>query len=327
MHLIVVLSGCSGKSLAVGSGPGDDLLVTVHEGEIVVDEAVVRSLVRQQCPQWGDLLLVRAGAGTDNTTYRLGDGLAVRLPRTAGKAVSLRKEQAWLPHLRPLLPRPVPEPVFAGTPAAGFPLPWAIYRWIDGVEAQVGAVEDWARFGTDLAAFVDVLHHIDLAGVTRAGELEWYRGGSLQSCDDWISACLDDCRGIAGVDLDVETLERLWRDALGLPEPSSPHVWLHGDLKPTNLLVRGGKLHAVVDFGCLSVGFPDAEHSTVWDLPDPARQAYWNRLSLDELTWRRARAWAIAVGASGISYYQTTFPSFVAECQTRLRAILDDTTR
>ncbi|MFD4977740.1 hypothetical protein [Streptomyces sp. NPDC058424] len=44
------------------------------------------------------------------------------------------------------------------------------------------------------------------------------------------------------------------------------------------------------DFGGLSVGFPDAEHSTVWDLPPQARQAYWDTLNLDDLTWTRARA-------------------------------------
>ncbi|MFB6963392.1 phosphotransferase [Streptomyces sp. NPDC056309] len=127
-----------------------------------------------------------------------------------------------------------------------------------------------------------------------------------------------------GSELDVGTLEQLWRAALALPEPSGSQVWLHGDLKPTNLLVREGKLHAVIDFGGLSVGFPDAEHSTVWDLPPQARQAYWDTLNLDDLSWTRARAWAVAVGVSGISYYWDTFPAFVAECRARLQAILAD---
>ena len=296
----------------------------LHEDEVPVDEAVVRLLLRDQCPQWSELSLARAGAGTDNTTFRLGAELAVRLPRTADKARSLRKEQAWLPVLSPQLPCPVPEPVHAGTPTAAFPLPWAVYRWIDGVEAQPGTVRDWAGFGTDLAVFVDRLHRIDLGGATRAGDLEWYRGGGLRSCDDWISGCLRDCRDIVGAELDVAALERIWREALAGPEPTAAHVWLHGDLKPTNLLVRAGRLHAVVDFGCLSVGFPDAEHSTVWDLPAPARYAYWDRMSLDEPTWLRARAWAVAVGVSGISYYRETFPAFVAECRARLRTILSD---
>jgi aminoglycoside phosphotransferase (APT) family kinase protein len=125
-------------------------------------------------------------------------------------------------------------------------------------------------------------------------------------------------------ELDVEALELMWRAALTLPDPAGPQVWLHGDLKPTNLLVREGKLRAVIDFGCLSVGLPDAEHSTVWDLPAPARQVYWNTLDIDELTWTRARAWAIAVGINGIAYYWSTYPEFVAECRARLEAILTD---
>ncbi|MFG2012328.1 hypothetical protein ACGFNF_25030 [Micromonospora sp. NPDC048868] len=88
--------------------------------------------------------------------------------------------------------------------------------------------------------------------------------------------------------------------------------------------MREGKLHAVIDFGGLSVGLPDAEHSTVWDLPPPARRAYWNAVDLDDLTWIRARAWAVAVGVSGISYYLHTYPAFIAECRARLQAILAD---
>ncbi|MFY1593286.1 aminoglycoside phosphotransferase family protein [Micromonospora sp. WMMD737] len=298
--------------------------MTLHEDEVPVDGAVVRSLLAAQRPEWAGLPVSPAGAGTDNTMFRLGDDLLVRLPRTADKARSLRKEQTWLPRLAPRLPRPVPEPVHAGTPTSAFPLPWSVYRWIGGSEAQPDTVRDWAAFGTDLAAFVRELHRIDLMGATRTGDLSWYRGGRLRDCDPWISTCFEDCRSTVGAELDVETLAQLWRAALALPEPSGPHVWLHGDLKPTNLLVREGKLHAVIDFGGLSVGLPDAEHSTVWDLPPPARQAYWNAVDLDDLTWIRARAWAVAVAASGISYYWHTYPAFVAECRARLQAVLAD---
>jgi aminoglycoside phosphotransferase (APT) family kinase protein len=236
----------------------------------------------------------------------------------------VRKEQEWLPRLAPLLSYPIPESVHTGTPADVFPLAWSVYRWIDGDEANPDTVRDWATFGADLAVLVRQLHSIDLMGATRADGLAWYRGGSLKPCDQWISRCLKDCRGTVGSELDIDTLEQVWRAALALPEPSGPSVWLHGDLKPTNLLVRDGKLHAVIDFGSLSVGFPDAEHSTIWDLPPQARQAYWDTLNLDGLTWARARAWAIAVGVSGISYYRHTFPAFVTECRAQLQEILAD---
>jgi aminoglycoside phosphotransferase (APT) family kinase protein len=296
----------------------------LHEHEILADQATVKSLLEAQCPDWAGLSLSQAGAGTDNTMYRLGDELLVRLPRTADKAMSLRKEQTWLTRLAPLLERQIPEPVHAGTPTSTFPLPWSVYRWIDGEEAQPDTVQDWAAFGTELAAFVRALHHVDLMGATRTGDLSWYRGGSLHACDEWISQCFEDCRNTVATELDIESLRRLWRAGLDLPEPPVPPVWLHGDLKPTNLLVAKGKLHAVIDFGCLSVGFPDAEHATIWDLPVHARQAYWIAMNLDDATWTRARAWAIAVGVSGISYYWHSYPAFAAECRARLQEILDD---
>jgi aminoglycoside phosphotransferase (APT) family kinase protein len=296
----------------------------LHENEVPVDEAIVRSLLVAQCRQWADLPLSPAGAGTDNTMYRLGDDLLVRLPRTADKARAVRKEQEWLPRLAPLLPGAVPEPVHVGMATDTFPLVWSVYRWIDGDVAGPDTVRDWAAFGADLAAFVRELHSIDLMGATRTGDLHWYRGGSLRVRDQGINRSFDGCRATVGSQLDVGELERLWRSALTLPESTGPQVWLHGDLKPTNLLVRDGRLHAVIDFGCLSVGWPDAEHSTIWDLPPQARQVYRNTLDLDESTWTRARAWAIAVGAGGIRYYWNTYPAFVAECQARLQAILAD---
>ncbi|MGW5367286.1 aminoglycoside phosphotransferase family protein [Streptomyces sp. NPDC004009] len=296
--------------------------MTLHDDEIAVDEGLVRSLLRAQRPEWAGLPLSPAGAGSDNTMYRLGEDLLVRLPRTAGGR-AVRKEQQWLPRLAPLLSCPVPEPVYAGTPTGDYPAAWSVHRWIDGAEAGPDTVRDWAAFGADLAAVVRELHGIGLMGATRTGDLSWYRGGTPRSCDEWVGAAFADCRAI-GSGLDVDALERLWRAALDLPDPSGPHVWLHGDLKPSNLLVRDGRLHAVIDFGALSVGFPDAEHAPVWDLPPRARQAYRDALDLDDTTWARARAWAIAVGVSGVSYYWRTWPAFVAECRARLEAVLSD---
>ncbi|MEU4216922.1 aminoglycoside phosphotransferase family protein [Actinoplanes sp. NPDC026623] len=296
--------------------------MTLHENEIPIDEAVIRSLLRAQRPDLASLPLSPAGAGTENIMYRLGDELLVRLPRTEGKAPPLIKEQAWLPRLAPLLTCRIPEPVHAGTPGAGYPAPWSIYRWIDGTEPRPDTVVDWAAFGTDLAAFVRELHGIDLMGATRAGELSWYRGGSLKARDEWVGADFDTCRTTVDTGLDIDALEEIWRETLALPEPSGPHGWLHGDLRPTNLLVAEGRLHAVIDFGALSVGYPDAEHATVWDLPAPARQAYRNLLGLDDHTWARARGWAIAVGIGGLTYYWNSYPAFVAECRTRLESII-----
>ncbi|MGV9312767.1 aminoglycoside phosphotransferase family protein [Streptomyces sp. NPDC003691] len=298
--------------------------MALHQDEITVAEPLIRSLLAAQRPEWAGLPLVRAGGGTDNTMYRLGDGLLVRLPRTAGHERAIRKEREWLPRLAPLLPCAIPEPVHAGTPTAAFPLAWSVYRWIDGEEPGPGTVRDWAAFGADLAAAVRALHRADLMGAVRSEGLDWYRGGGLAPCDPWVREAFDDCRTAPGDGLDVDALEQLWEAGLALPDPAGPPGWLHGDLKPGNLLVRDGALHAVIDFGGLSVGLPDAEHAPVWDLPPQARHAYWDTLGLDGPTRIRARAWAVAVAVAGISYYRHTFPAFVAECRARLGAILTD---
>ncbi|MEU4620561.1 phosphotransferase [Actinoplanes sp. NPDC023801] len=311
--------------------------MTLHQDEITVDEALVRHVLTEQCPQWAALPLAPAGAGTENTMFRLGEDLLVRFPRTVGKAASLRKEREWLPRLAPHLGLRIPAPVFAGVPSPAFPADWSVFGWIDGAEPLLpasgvpapaaeengaGFVSDWAAFGADLAEFVGELHGIGLMGASRTGVLSWYRGGDLQSCDGWVTESLDRCRELLGAELAVDTLEGYWRAGLALPGSPHPHVWLHGDLKPTNLLVKAGRLDAVIDFGALSVGHPDAEYSTVWDLPEPARTAYRNALQVDDATWARARAWAVAVAASGVAYYWHTFPAFVAECRARLENIL-----
>ena len=53
----------------------------VHEDELEIDDALVRALVDSEFPHWAALPLERAGDGTVNVIYRLGDELSVRLPR------------------------------------------------------------------------------------------------------------------------------------------------------------------------------------------------------------------------------------------------------
>lgn len=292
----------------------------MHEGEEIAGPEVLRRLLVEQAPEYATLPVVEAAHGTDNTMYRLGEELLVRLPRTKATAGSLAKELKWLPWLAPQLDVEVPEPVYAGEASSAFGLPWAIYRWIDGDPVTEGSVTDWAALGRDLAGVVGQLRQLPVEGKARAGELSGYRGGLLQPHDEWVRECLAEIGALA-IGLDVDCLSELWASALELPPPSAAPVWLHGDLKPTNLLVRGGALAAVIDFGGLAIGYPDAEHAPVWDLPQPARTAYRRSLPISETEWQRARAWALLVGASGVPYYWTSYPEFAHECVRRLHAV------
>ncbi|MGW4378778.1 aminoglycoside phosphotransferase family protein [Kitasatospora sp. NPDC004531] len=298
--------------------------MTLHDDEVPTDEALVRQLLAQQRPEWAGLPVRAAGGGTDNRMFRVGDELLVRLPRTPGTAGAVRKEQAWLPRLARELTCAVPEPVHQGVPGCGFPLPWSVYRWIEGAEPGPESVSDWAAFGAELAAAVRGLHAAPLPPEDERDGLHWYRGGELAACAESIEKSFAEARALPGLDLDLDRLHAIWRGALALPAPAGPPVWLHGDLKPSNLLVRDGRLHAMIDFGGLSIGFPDAEHAPLWDFPAAARHAYRAALGVNEQSWQRACGWAVAVAISGVPYYWHSNPPFVAECLARLRAVLAD---
>ena len=53
----------------------------MHEDEPEIDDRLVRALLAEQFPRWAELPVERAGDGTVNVIYRLGDDLSVRLPR------------------------------------------------------------------------------------------------------------------------------------------------------------------------------------------------------------------------------------------------------
>lgn len=293
------------------------------DDEVPVDEELVRTLLRSELPELAELPVADVGGGTDNRMFRVGVSHVARFPRAPGKVSALEKELRWLPRLKPHLALPVPVPVLRGHPTQAHPLPWALLEWLDGDPGGSAAVEDWESFGSQVAAFVDSLHATELMGARRDGDLDWYRGGSLRPLAPRVAASFAGVRA-AGLDLDVDRLEGLWRRSLDLPDPVAPYVWLHGDLRPANLLTNGGRLSAVIDFGALSVGWPDVEHVVAWDMPPVGRAAYRATLGVDALTWARARAWAVALSIGGVADYRVRLPSLAGESVRRLRQVLED---
>jgi len=133
-----------------------------HADEVVTDPLLVRRLLAAQFPRWADLAISAvASAGTDNAIYRLGDDLAVRLPRIRGAARDVDAEHRWLPRLAPHLPLAIPVPLARGIPAEGYPYPWSVHRWLDGEDAAAAPVTDLGEAVTALGRFVRALQRLD----------------------------------------------------------------------------------------------------------------------------------------------------------------------
>ena len=78
----------------------------------------------------------------------------------------------------------------------------------------------------------------------------------------------------------------------------------HGDLIPGNVLVRGRRLAAVVDWGYASLADPALDLVAAWSLLGPAaRQVFLERLAPDDATWHRARANAVEQALGALAYY------------------------
>lgn len=299
-------------------------MTPLHVDETPVDLALAGRLVAIEFPEWSDLPLTPAGGGTDNIMFRLGADLLLRVPRTPGTAAALVKEQTWLPRLAPYLPVRIPEPVAAGRPVAGFPHRWAVYRWIQGTEPSPGTVEDWPSFGRALAEFVRALRAADSMGACRSPGLNFYRGQRFADRPAWTYDVLADCADLPDEDTDLAHSRAVIDAADAAGSPHLRPTWLHGDLRPANLLAHDGRLAAVIDFGALSIGDPTAEHAAVWDLPRAAREAYRGALSVDDATWLRAAAWSLLIGLSGIVHYRISWPDFADGCRRRVREVLAD---
>ena len=119
----------------------------VHADEVATDASLVRRLLAAQFPEWADLAIERVpSAGTDNAIYRLGDDMAVRLPRIDWATGQVEREHRWLPRARPAPPARHPDPARDREhPAEGYPWHWSVYRWLEGENATADRIAICAK--------------------------------------------------------------------------------------------------------------------------------------------------------------------------------------
>ncbi|MFC9694103.1 aminoglycoside phosphotransferase family protein [Kribbella sp. NPDC056951] len=244
-----------------------------------ITEALVRNLLRDQYPDLADLELREVIGGWGNQMWRLGDELAVRMPRQAGAPQQLELEYRWLPAMADRLPLPVPTPVRRGAPSERFPYPWLITQWVHGEPADrefVTADES----GTTLGEFLRALHvpaPADVPPTPRTGMLQL---GHIDHFFDNVEP--------------GDVVREIWADAVAAPAWDGAPLLVHTDLHPANLVVADGRLAGVIDFGDLGSGDPAIDISAAWTLlPDGAAKRFFESYPVDDATFRRARGHAV----------------------------------
>ncbi len=294
----------------------------MHHDELDVNKPLVNRLIAEQFPAWAGLPLQAVlSSGTDNAIYRLGDDMAVRLPRLGGAALQVEKESLWLSRLAPHLPLAVPVPLVLGIPAAGYPFHWSVCRWLAGKDAVVSPIADLHEAAVSLSQFTSALQKMDIAGGPPPGAHNFSRGASLVSRDAQTRAAIESLNGI----IETAPLTQAWNAALEIEPWDKPPVWLHGDIHAGNLLVQQGRLTAVIDFGGLGVGDPACDLMVGWNLlTAEARATFRWGLTVDDATWGRARGWALSVAVVALPYYLHTNPVLVEISRHAIRQVLAD---
>lgn len=261
--------------------------------EVDITPELVRRLLEGQHPDLAGLHLTPVANGWDNAIFRLGDDLAVRLPRRKAAADLIRNEQRWLPELSPDLPTVAPVPLRTGAPSSYFPWSWSITRWLAGTLAAHVEPAGRSDAAADLARFVNALHRPAPADAPRNP----VRGVALSTR----SAAVEE--RIALAELPVEVLE-LWLTLRDQPGWGGPPLWLHGDLHAANLVLdSGGGLAGVLDFGDLTAGDPATDLAAAWLVFDgEGRQTFIDLVNRerapDTATWQRARGWALCMASA-----------------------------
>ena len=257
---------------------------------LAIDERLARRLVAGQFPQWAELPVTPVeDDGWDNRTFRLGAELTVRLPSGDWYALQVEKEQRWLPVLAPQLPLPIPTPLARGAPGEGYPYSWSVYRWLEGEIASEPRIRDLTGFATALAGFLVALRRVDASDGPGPGRHNFFRGGPLTTYAD---ETLDAIEAL-GDEIDGDAARRVWDDALAAGWDGEP-VWFHGDVAAGNMLLRDGRLAAVIDFGTSGVGDPACDAVIAWTLlSGPSRDAFRAALGVDPGTWSRGRGWGL----------------------------------
>jgi aminoglycoside phosphotransferase (APT) family kinase protein len=234
-----------------------DAVQRIAGGEIAVDPALVARLLLAQAPELATMTpRPTTTAGSSNWVFRLGDQLAVRLPR-ASYAADLTKEAHWVPRLGPALPVAVPEVIFVGEPSEIFPRPWAVVSWLTGAAPTRLDAAAQSRLARSLGLFTRALHAVDTFGLPSGAEHWGYRAG--EPVTDTIDAWVDEAAHRLADLFVPERTREAWRRLREVPPAAEAACWVHTDLSAENLLVDWtGELVGVID-GSLGVGDPSVD--------------------------------------------------------------------
>jgi aminoglycoside phosphotransferase (APT) family kinase protein len=286
--------------------------------ELEIDAALVYNLLEEQHPELTHLPIHLVDAGWDNTIFRLGEHLSVRLPRRKAAATLIENEQTWLPFLADRLPIPVPTPYRIGKPARGYPWRWSVLPWLPGVAAD--QQEPHVNQAKLFASFLKALH----VPAPLNAPLNLVRGVPLNQRAASIEERMQRLEG--KTNLITPEIKNTWNKALNAPIDVQA-TWLHGDLHARNVLVENGVIVGIIDWGDITSGDIATDIASIWMLfgeQNARQQAIAEYANISDATLQRAKGWAIIFGVLLLDTGLVDNPRHAVMGEKTLRRVSED---
>lgn len=294
----------------------------MHEDQLDISEDQVALLLADELPEWaGERVERLVGTGTVNAIFRVGDQLTARFPLRPEDPGVLRavleREARSAYELSLVSPFPTSQPLHIGRPGHGFPLPWSVQSWLEGLTPTPTSCARALDLAGDLLLLIGALREADTRGRRFTGT---GRGGELSDHDAWVERCLQESAAL----VDITALRALWHTFRTLPREDAD-VMSHTDLIPGNLLTDDNRLVGVLDGGGFQAADPALDLVCAWHLFDPeAREVLRQGLSCPDLQWERGKAWAFEQAMGVVWYYVDTNPQMAEMGRTTLERLLRD---
>ncbi len=251
--------------------------------EVTIDDRLVRDLLAAQRPELAHLPIAELARGWDNTNFRLGDDLVVRVPHRSEAVPLIELEHRWVPAVAHMVELSVPIPLHAGLPCDQFSWPWSIVPWFDGTHLAAATLADKRVEAARFASFLNQLHQPSPHDL----QTSTIRGCPL---DDRRSS-FENAISAAAQYLDPAAARALFDQAV-MAAPASHLTWVHGDLHSRNIIVDNHELVAVIDWGDVCAGDRATDLAAAWMVAPDHVDLILEHCMADDDTRHRALGWA-----------------------------------
>jgi aminoglycoside phosphotransferase (APT) family kinase protein len=256
--------------------------------EVPISRELVRTLLAEQHPGLADREIADPFEGYDMAVFRLGEDLAVRLPRHQGSVRSLQSEIRWIGLLGDRWTFPTQRIVRVGGPGAGYPWCWAVTSWLTGELAGDHPLD--AAAAPALGRALAEIHQPAPADAPFNSE----QSVPLAAREPVFRQVLPRLPAVGaarGLAVDLDTAVALWRQAIAMPD-DAPRVWIHADLHPFNVISLHRRFGGIIDWSDISGGDPAVDLGYLHLLLPAAAlaTAYESYGGVDPATVARARA-------------------------------------